>query len=90
MLKAHEIQQPLRVLRSASLHATNPYRPSRGIRYDGLYQITSHEILDQKTAMYRFSLVRVGAQDAIRYSGEGMIPSNAQILELNKIRERLN
>ena len=39
--------------------------------------------------MYRFSLTRVGAQDAIRYSGEGMIPSNAQILELNKIRERL-
>lgn len=89
MLKAYETQQPIRVLRSASLSATNLYRPTRGIRYDGLYRIISHEVLDEQTAMYRFTLSRLGAQDPIRYSGEEIIPSNAQILELNKIREQI-
>ena len=89
LLKSYETQQPLRLLRSASLPANNTYRPTRGLRYDGLYRITSYEILDEKTAMHRFSLSRLGGQDPIRYSGEGMIPSNAQILELNKIREQL-
>ena len=89
MLKAYECHQPLRVLRSASLPAANAYRPARGLRYDGLYRIVSHEILDQKVAMYRFRLERLEGQDPIRYSGEGIIPSNAQILEVNRIRELL-
>ena len=89
MLTSYENQQPLRVLRSASLPTTNAYRPARGLRYDGLYNITSHEILDAKTFMYRFSLSRLGGQDPIRCSGDGMIPSNAQLLELNKIRKQI-
>ena len=89
MLKAYENQQSLRVLRSASLPASNTYRPARGIRYDGLYRIISHEILDAEKAMYRFSLARLGGQDAIRCSGQGSIPSNPQILELNKIRNQI-
>lgn len=89
MLKAYESQQSLRVLRSASLPANNTYRPARGLRYDGLYRIISHEILDQKTAMYRFSLSRLEGQDPIRFSDDDMIPSNAQILELNKIRDQI-
>ena len=89
MLKSYESQQPLRLLRSASLPPANTYRPARGIRYDGLYRITSYEILDGETAMHRFFLSRLGGQDPIRYSGEGKIPSNAQILELNKIREQI-
>ena len=89
MLKAHETGQPIRVLRSASMPATNAYRPARGIRYDGLYRIISYEILHQATAMYRFSLSRIEGQDPIRNSGEGMIPSNAQLLELNKIRNQI-
>lgn len=89
MLKAYESQQSLRVLRSASLPANNTYRPARGLRYDGLYRIISHEILDQKTAMYRFSLSRLEGQDPIRFGDDDMIPSNAQILELNKIRDQI-
>ena len=89
MRKAYETQQPLRVLRSASLPATNQYRPTRGIRYDGLYRITGEEILDQETAMYRFTLSRLRGQDPIRYQSEGRIPSNPQILELKKIREQI-
>ena len=81
MLKAHGSQQPVRVLRSSSLPASNSYRPARGIRYDGLYRIISHEILDQKTAMYRFSLSRLEEQDPIRYRGAG------KIVEVNKIRD---
>ena len=87
MLKAEETQQSLRVLRSASLPPTNTYRPARGIRYDGLYRITSHEILDPDKSMYRFSLTRLEGQDPIRCSGDGSIPSNAQISELDKIRK---
>ena len=89
MLKAYETQQPIRVLRSSSLPATNLYRPARGIRFDGMYHITSYEILSQETAMYRFTLSRLGGQDPIRYNGEGIIPSTAQILELNKIRSQI-
>lgn len=89
MRKACENQQPLRVLRSASLPPTNQYRPTRGIRYDGLYRITSEEILDQQTAMYRFTLSRLGGQDPIRYQGVGIIPSAAQVVELNKIRQQI-
>ena len=89
MLKAYETQQSLRVLRSSSLPAGNMYRPARGIRYDGQYLITSYEILDDMTAMHRFLLSRVGGQDPIRYAGDGMIPSDAQILELNKVREEI-
>ena len=87
MLKAEEIQQSVRVLRSSSLPASNPYRPARGLRYDGQYRIISHEILDNATAMYRFLLSRVGLQDPIRYTGEGKIPSDAQMTELAKVRD---
>ncbi len=89
MLEAHETQQSVRLLRSASQPASNAYRPAYGLRYDGLYRITSYEILDGKTAMYRFSMVRLGGQASIRYSGEGMIPSNAQILEFKKIQQQV-
>lgn len=89
LLKSYEKQQSLRLLRSASLPASNQYRPARGLRYDGLYLITDFEVLDEETAMHRFFLSRVDEQDPIRYNGAGMIPSNAQIVELNKIRERI-
>ena len=89
MLKAYETQQSLRVLRSASLPATNAYRPARGIRYDGLYHIISHEIVDAEKGMYRFSMTRLEGQDPIRCSGDGSIPSNAQISELNNIRKKI-
>ena len=89
LLKSYETQQPIRVLRSGSLPATNAYRPARGLRYDGLYRVTSHEILDAKLSMYRFALSRLGGQDPIRYSGDGMIPSNAQIQELKNVRKQI-
>ena len=89
MLESYKTQQPLRVLRSASLPATNPYRPASGLRYDGLYRITSHEILDEMTCMYRFALSRLEGQHPIRYSGDGRVPSKAQILELDKIRKQI-
>ena len=86
MLKAHDTQQSLRVLRSSSLPADNIYRPERGIRYDGQYRITGFEVLDNKTMMYRFLLSRLEGQDPIRYTGVGMIPSHWQINEHDKVR----
>jgi hypothetical protein len=80
-------KQPLRVLR-----AKNPkskYAPKEGIRYDGLYEITDKEILDPKTAMFRFSLRRINGQDPIRYKGVEVRPTDQELKEIMKIREYL-
>ena len=58
MLHSHKIKNPIRVLRSAQLPKTNPYRPEKGIRYDGLYVVTDVVVTHQGTAMHRFRLER--------------------------------
>lgn len=77
---------PVRVLRSAALPATNPYRPSRGLRFDGMYDVVSFEVLDEGTAMHRFLLKRRGGQDPIRCSGVEARPTNEEVAEYTKIR----
>ena len=77
---------PVRVLRSAALPARNPYRPSRGLRYDGLYDVVSFEVLDEATAMHRFLLQRREGQDPIRYTGVEARPTNEEVAEYTKIR----
>lgn len=89
MLKSYELQQPLRVLRSAKLDANNKYRPAKGLRYDGLYKIDGFEILDVGTAMHRFNLSRVEGQDPIRYEGVEKRPSEEELGAYAKIRELL-
>ncbi|KAI9876681.1 MAG: hypothetical protein M1830_005978 [Pleopsidium flavum] len=84
--EACRLSHPVRVLRSSALPARNPYRPFRGLRYDGLYDVIDYEILDEDTAMHRFSLRRREGQDPIRYQGVEARPTNEEGAEYTKIR----
>lgn len=76
----------VRVLRSAALPARNRYRPSRGLRFDGMYDVVGFEVLDEGTAMCRFLLVRRDGQDPIRCEGVEARPTNEEVAEYTKIR----
>lgn len=86
LLRACSLGNAVRVLRSAALPARNPYRPSRGLRYDGMYDVVSFEVLDEVTAMHRFRLERRRGQDPIRCSGVEARPTNEEVAEYTKIR----
>lgn len=79
LLESVRRQSPVRLIRSSAAN-TSTYLPKKGLRYDGLYDVTQHVLLDADTAMYRFTLVRQQGQGAIRYIGEDARP-NAQELE---------
>lgn len=70
---------PVRLIRSANLPNTNPYRPERGYRYDGLYKVVSYEVLKQDGAVYRFKLVRCEGQGPIRCEGLGKRPTRWEV-----------
>jgi hypothetical protein len=82
--------RPVRVIRTAKLPKDNPYRPAKGLRYDGLYDVVSYEILHAETAMHRFELRRRPGQDPIRYMGVEARPTDEEIAESVKIRRLLN
>ena len=89
MLETFEKNNPVRLLRSSAMKASNPYRPKGGLRYDGLYEITDVEVLDEITAMHRFKLVRQQGQHPIRYKGEEKRPTDQQLEQFKKIRKLL-
>ena len=84
--EALRLRNPVRVLRSSALPAKNKYRPSKGLRYDGLYNIVGFELLDEETAMHQFSLQRVAGQQPIRYKDAARRPTNVELAEYSKIR----
>lgn len=86
--EAVKLRTPVRVLRSASLPAGDVYRPAKGLRYDGLYDVKSFEILEPETAMHRFTLHRRGGQDPIRYRGAEVRPTEEE-LEADASRRKL-
>lgn len=59
-------RNPVRVLRTSKLPPENPYRPSLGYRYDGLYDVISFEVLDASKGHQRFLLKRCDNQAPIR------------------------
>lgn len=69
MIKSAELGNHIRVIRSSQLKKANRYRPSCGLRYDGLYQIKSYRELDNEKRTYRFHLERVPGQEPIRFEG---------------------
>lgn len=87
LLETLKLKHPVRVLRAEN--KASKYAPSRGIRYDGLYDVVESELLDESTAMYRFSLRRQKNQDPIRYEGVEARPSLQEIQEMQKLREYL-
>lgn len=87
MMEAFNFQNPLRLLRSSKSVKSGVYRPSEGIRYDGLYLVVETHLLDPEKAMYRFSLRRSGNQPPIRYQGVEVRPTFEQLRELEKIHD---
>ena len=83
------LKNPVRVLRLAALSADNPYRPLKGIWYDGLYDVVSYKVLDEETAMHQFHLTRRQGQDQIRYKGAEQRPTREQLEEYAKTRKLL-
>lgn len=77
----------IRVLRSVNKKSC--YAPKEGVRYDGLYRITQSELLEQRFALYRFTLQRVPGQDPIRYQGPEARPNERELLERMCIRKDL-
>lgn len=86
LLQSANTKKPIRVLRSSKLPKQNKFRPAEGLRYDGLYEITDKELLDEDTAMYRFTLVRLKGQPPIRYTGEGKRPTDREIEEIKSVK----
>ncbi|KAI9829988.1 MAG: hypothetical protein M1826_005161 [Phylliscum demangeonii] len=86
LIDSHERGQAVRVLRSAALPSANRYRPRKGVRYDGLYDIVAFEVVDVTTAMHRFELRRQAGQHPIRHDGVEARPTPEEILEYQKIR----
>ena len=79
----------VRVLRSWQLPVSNKYRPVKGLRYDGLYDLVgAPKILDKNTAMHLFTLHRRAGQDPIRYRGTEARPTEEQ-LEADASRRHL-
>lgn len=66
---------PVRVLRSAGLPSGNRWRPARGFRYDGLYDVLGFEVLDARKGIHRFRLKRQDGQDEIRCQGLAARPT---------------
>ena len=67
MLESEQNGEPVRFLRSHASPGT--WAPAAGCRYDGLYTVAGHEMLDTALSIgkrHRFRLERVPGQDPIR------------------------
>lgn len=72
---------PVRVLRSSNLGRKSHYTPGFGFRFDGLYDVISSEVLDQRKSYYRFLLQRQQNQDPIRHgASKGAKPTKEDIV----------
>ena len=88
LLESQTKQQVIRVLRSAA--GKTRYAPSLGIRYDGLYKITSATLLDASKHMYRFTMQREPGQSMIYCAGDGKRPSSQEEKQYRKIQDLMS
>lgn len=79
-------RRPVRVFRTQNMPETSQYRPARGIRYDGLYEVLSWEQLGD--GMKRFKLHRLEDQDPIRSGGLAQRPTEQEIRRFDQITGR--
>ncbi|KAL6713782.1 hypothetical protein ACLMJK_008274 [Lecanora helva] len=79
MRKSLEAGHQIRVLRSSCSTASGPYRPVEGLRYDGVYTITSSNLVDAAKHDYRFTLQRVAGQHPIRCQGLEARPTSVEV-----------
>ncbi|KAK2801242.1 hypothetical protein FQN50_007802 [Emmonsiellopsis sp. PD_5] len=86
LIESFEKKSPIRVLRSAKLPPMDIYRPSLGLRYDGLYEIGSQEVLDAATVLFRFRLHRLPGQTPIRFRGDERRPTAKEVEEFKRVQ----
>lgn len=80
--------RPVRVLRSMQLSQRNPFRPSVGIRYDGLYKVVAMERIEEGREDYLFKLVRCENQHPIRWQANAARrPTKYEEAEFKRLRE---
>jgi hypothetical protein len=80
MFQSIESKEPVRVLRSAHLPKDNIYKPARGFRYDGLYEVLPDvKTIDVRKQHYLFHLRRLPGQVGLRYQGIGVRPTQREI-----------
>lgn len=89
MLESRRNGYPIRVIRSSAMSGKkSKYRPAKGLRYDGLYQAVDHELLDEDTSMYRFTLQRCPGQDPTRYEGDQVRPTARDLINFNSLTQQ--
>ncbi|KAF1944646.1 hypothetical protein EJ02DRAFT_452252 [Clathrospora elynae] len=88
LILSQKLGNPVRVIRSAQLAKKSRFRPEIGLRYDGLYQVKSYEVVDEEKAMYRFCLERCWGQEPIRYEGAARRPTVFEIREYDAMRAK--
>lgn len=91
MRESLRLRNPVRVIRSSASHGKKKsvYQPVKGMRYDGLYEVVEDELLDQQTAMHRFTLRRLAGQSPVRYIGVEARPTPEEQYQYTSIREAL-
>ncbi len=90
MITSAKFGNVIRVLRSSQLPKSNKYRPSCGLRYDGLYRIESYEEIDPEKQNYRFHLERIPDQPPIRYEGVTKRPTIFEEEAYDKCKGRIS
>src|SRR5271170_251905 len=80
LINSSHTRYPVRVIRAWK--AASRFAPSRGLRYDGLYQVAGYDyIANQRGHMvYKFRLVRSGNQEDIKLN----VPTPADLRKLRR------
>src|SRR5271170_2813834 len=80
LINSSHTKYPIRVLRASK--ATSRFAPSRGLRYDGLYEVTEYDYVanHQGQRVYKFELVRSRNQPDIKLN----VPTPADLRTLRR------
>jgi hypothetical protein len=89
MITSSKIGNHVRVLRSSQLPKSNKYRPSCGLRYDGLYQVKGYTESNQERQSCRFHLERIPGQQPIRFEGETKRPTNFEEIAYDRCKGKI-
>jgi hypothetical protein len=88
MIESSLNDTPVRVLRTSKMTTEGPndYRPTAGMRYDGLYKVVDYEVKDKYKQVHLFHLVREPDQGPIRHTGPEVRPTPEELETLAKAK----